>query len=300
MISKLKKVMAAVLCASLVLGSAIVVGQEDIKVANAEVANENNDSSATGTTVEEKKEDDKTTEEKTTEEKNEVVEKLNLTSFKISKTKAYIMAGKSVSIATSGLPSACALMYESLNKKIATVSSKGKVKGKKAGTAKIKIKVVDYHTVANNLTTATDINVYGEYIFTANVVAKMSKKDFGKFNSENFVSLCKRKGYTKGYAWTAQWKGASKKKKTYRGIKIGSKKTTITKKYGTLSWKKCTKKDPFTLMKGLKKAKVKKYADVAYGKYKIRFYINKSSKVVAIIFACNIKKINKMALSDYM
>ena len=53
-------------------------------------------------------------------------------------------------------------------------------------------------------------------------------------------------------------------------------------------------------MKGLKKNKVKKYADVTYGKYRIRFYVNSKNKVVAIIYACNIGKIKKKALKSYM
>ena len=132
------------------------------------------------------------------------------------------------------------------------------------------------------------------------VVAKMAKKDFSKFNSENFVNFCQRYGYSHGYAWNGQWKGGSRKKATARGIKIGASKTKVQKAYGELTWKKCTSKDPFSKMKGLKKNKVKTYGDAVYGKYRIRFYLNSKKKVVAIIFACNISKIKKKHLKKYM
>ena len=132
------------------------------------------------------------------------------------------------------------------------------------------------------------------------VIAKMAKKDFSKFNSENFVNFCQRYGYNHGYAWNGQWKGGSKKKATARGIKIGASKTKVQKAYGELTWKKCTSKDPFSKMKGLKKNKVKTYGDAVYGKYRIRFYLNSKKKVVAIIFACNISKIKKKHLKKYM
>ena len=43
-----------------------------------------------------------------------------------------------------------------------------------------------------------------------------------------------------------------RKKATARGIKIGASKTKVQKAYGELTWKKCTSKDPFSKMKGLK------------------------------------------------
>jgi mRNA-degrading endonuclease RelE of RelBE toxin-antitoxin system len=173
--------------------------------------------------------------------------------------------------------------WKSQNEKIATVTEAGVVKGVKKGTTTITAEI-------SGVTLSCAVNV----------VAKMSKKDFSKFSSENFVNFCQRKGYDGGYAWLGQWKGGSKKKTTYRGIKIDSKKSKVNKAYGDLTWSKCTSKDPFTKMKGLKKNKVKKYADVKYGKYRIRFYINSKNKVVAIILACNIGKIKKKALKQYI
>ena len=202
-------------------------------------------------------------------------------SIKINKTKGIIMAGKKVTLSISGTSSPVTWMSQ--NPGVATVSETGVVKGVKKGK------------------TVIEANVDGivrQYNVT--VVAKMSKKDFGKFNAENFVSYCQRKGYNNGYAWAGQWKGGGKKKSTYRKIKIDATKTKVQNVYGEISWKKCTSKDPFTKMKGLKKNKVKTYGDVTYGKYRIRFYLSKKNKVVAIILACNIGKIKKSALRGYI
>lgn len=200
--------------------------------------------------------------------------------IKISKTKNTIMAGKKTTLVITGTTSP--ITWTSQNPAVATVEN-GVVKGVKKGTAVI---------------TASMDGI--QLNCTITVVDKMSKKDFGKFNSENFVNYCKRKGYDHGWSWVGQWKGGSKKKSTYRKVKIGNSLSTVQKKYGELSVKKCTSKDPFTKMKGLKKNKVKTYADVTYGKYRIRFYFNSKKKVVAIILACNIKKIKKSALKKYM
>ena len=70
-------------------------------------------------------------------------------------------------------------------------------------------------------------------------------------------------------------------------------KTKVQKAYGELTWKKCTSKDPFSKMKGLKKNKVKTYGDAVYGKYRIRFYLNSKKKVVAIIFAATSQRLRK-------
>lgn len=201
--------------------------------------------------------------------------------IQLNRTSATLMAGKKITLTMTGTTNT--VTYVSKNEDIASVTEAGVVKGLKKGTAVIEASVDGVVRT-----------------FTLTVVAKMSKKDFGKFNGENFVSFCVRKGYNRGYAWVGQWKGGSKKKTTYRGIKIGKSKSNITKAYGELTWKKCTSKDPFTKMKGLKKNKVKKYADVTYGKYRIRFYVNSKNKVVAIIYACNIGKIKKKALKSYM
>lgn len=200
--------------------------------------------------------------------------------IKISKTKNTIMAGKKTTLAITGTTSP--IIWASQNPAVATVEN-GVVKGIKKGTATITASM-DGITLSCTIT----------------VVAKMSKKDFGKFNSENFINYCVRKGYNRGWSWVGQWKGGSKKKSTYRKIKIGNALSTVQKKYGELNVKKCTSKDPFTKMKGLKKNKVKTYADVTYGKYRIRFYFNSKKKVVAIILACNISKIKKKALKKYM
>lgn len=206
---------------------------------------------------------------------------VDVTKIAISKSKAIIMVGKTVTPVITGTTSP--ITWTSSDSKIATVDAKGKIKGKKKGTAVI--------TAAMDGVKRT---------CTVKVVAKMTKKDFSKFNSRNFISYCRRNRYNTGFAWNGQWKGKGKKKKTARGIKVGSKKTKIDNAYGELKWKKCTSKDPFTKMKGLKKNKVKTYGDAVYGKYRIRFYLNSKKKVVAIIFACNINKIKKKHLKKYI
>lgn len=207
---------------------------------------------------------------------------VDVSKIKLNKTKGVFMAGKKVTLSITGTNST--VTWKSVNPKIATVSTKGVMKGVKKGKTVIEASV-DGITLKCNVT----------------IVPKMTKKDFGKFNGENFVSWCQRKGYNHGYAWNGQWKGGSKKKTTYRKIKIGASKTKVQNAYGELSIKKCTSKDPFTKMKGLKKNKVKTYADVVYAsKYRIRFYFNKNNKVVAIIYACNIGKIKKSALKKYI
>ena len=64
--------------------------------------------------------------------------KVKKPSFKLKKTEATIKKGKKVTIKSSAVPKA-AVKYASMNKKIATVSSKGVVTGRKKGTVKIKV-----------------------------------------------------------------------------------------------------------------------------------------------------------------
>lgn len=206
---------------------------------------------------------------------------IDVSKISISKKKAILMVGKTVKPVINGTTSEA--IWKSADEKIATVDETGKIKGKKKGKTVITASV-DGISLTCSVT----------------IVAKMTKKDFSKFNSENFVHYCQRHGYNNGYAWNGQWKGGSKKKSTARGIKIGATKTKIHNAYGELKWKKCSSKDPFSKMKGLKKNKVKTYGDVTYSKYRIRFYLNSKKKVVAIIFACNINKIKKKHLKKYI
>lgn len=209
---------------------------------------------------------------------------IDVTKVRMNKKKNTIMAKKKTTLSLIGLPSSLVpVVWKSTNTKAATVSTRGVVKGVKKGTAVIEAYV-------------------GNAVFRCNikVVSQMVKKDFSKFSGENFVSFCQRKGYNHGYAWLGQWKGGSKKKSTYRKIKIGASTAKVKSKYGEFTLKKCSKKDPFTKIKGLKKNKVKKYTDMKYGKYRIRFYFNKKNKVVAIIYSCNLKRIKKRALKKYI
>jgi hypothetical protein len=206
---------------------------------------------------------------------------VDVSNITISKKKVILKAGKKETLTISGTSSTA--VWTSEDVKIAKVSAKGVVKAVKTGKTVVTA-VVDGVSVSCNVT----------------VVAKMSKKDFSKFTGENFVAYCQRMGYDGGYAWKGQWKGDSKKRKTYRGIKIGATKTAVAKVYGDFTLSKCKSKDPFTKMKGLKKNKVKYYNDETWGKYRIRFYYNSKKKVVAIILACNINNIKKSSLSSYL
>ncbi len=211
------------------------------------------------------------------------VDREDLDSIVLDRSSAIIMEKKKTTLKIKGTTSV--VTWTSKNPSVASVNAKGVVRALKKGSTTI-IASVDGVTRGCAVT----------------VVAKMQKKDFGKFNSENFISYCKRKGYDNGYAWTGQWKwsGGGKKQSTYRGIKIDSKLSKVEKAYGELTVKDCKAKDPFTKMKGLKKNKVKTYADVKYDQYRIRFYFNAKKKVMAIILACNIGRIKKSALKDYL
>lgn len=257
-----KKVLSLVLCAALAFGICPMVSGRQVK---AETQPELPSMTTSGSAV-------------TPDPLPTPVDPANI---KINRTNGIFMAGKKVTLSISGTQSP--VTWTSQNPLIATVSATGVVKGVKKGKTVIQASVDGVVRQCN-----------------VTIVNKMGKKDFGKFNGENFVSYCKRKGYSNGYAWSGQWKGGGKKKSTYRKIKIDASKTKVQNAYGEISWKKCTSKDPFTKMKGLKKNKVKTYGDVTYGKYRIRFYLNKKNKVVAIILACNIGRIKKKALRGYL
>lgn len=268
------KIISAVLTMSLLFSTMVIDGKKTF--AQDEKANPNSSASVTsGSAVE------PTATPTLTPEVTSTPVPVDVTQIKISKIKAIIMVGKTVTPVITGTNSP--ITWTSANEEIATVDETGVVKGRKKGKTTITASMDGVTRVCN-----------------VTVVAKMSSKDFSKFNSENFIHYCQRYRYDSGFAWNGQWKGGSKKKKTYRGVTIGTKKSKIHSAYGELTWKKCTSKDPFTKMKGLKKNKVKTYADVTYGKYRIRFYLNSKNKVVAIIFACNMNKIKKKHLKKYL
>lgn len=206
---------------------------------------------------------------------------VDVSKITINKQKTIVKVGKKSALKISGTPSQ--VVWTSGNPQIATVSETGTVKGVKTGKTVVTASV-------DGITKSCSVTV----------VAKMTKKDFGKFSGENFVAYCQRMGYNGGYAWKGQWKGNSKKRSTYRKIKIGATKAKVEKAYGDFTLEKCKSKDPFTKMKGLKKNKVKYYNDEVWGRYRIRFYYNSKKKVVAIILACNIGEIKKKDLKKYL
>lgn len=206
---------------------------------------------------------------------------VDVSKIALNKQKTIIKAGKKVSLVVSGTESE--VTWISADTSVAKVSKKGKVTAVKKGKTVVTASV-------DGITKTCKVTV----------VPKMTKKDFSKFTGENFVSYCRRMGYDGGYAWKGQWKGDSKKRTTYRGIRIGAKKSAVEKVYGDVALTECKAKDPFTKMKGLKKNKVKYYNDEVWGKYRIRFYYNKNKKVVAIILACNIGNIRQKDLKSYI
>lgn len=217
--------------------------------------------------------------------------------IKLSKKTMNLMAGKKITLKVTGTTST--VTWTSSDESIATVSDKGVVKGIKKGSTEVQASVDGIKLTCK-----------------VSVVAKMSKKDFDRFGITearyvrgkrkvtvrkiNFIYLCQKKGYAGkgGFYYTFQFKnGTGKRRYTNRGIKTGSKLPTIKKKYGDqIVVKKCSKKDAFSNMKLVKKNKAKKYTEVSYSKYKIRFFLNSKSKVVGIIVACNMKNIKKKHL----
>lgn len=137
---------------------------------------------------------------------------IDVSQVSLNKKSIIIKAGKSFTLELQGAEAD--VVWKSADVKTAKVSAKGKVTGVKKGSTTVTATVGD---------TAFECKV--------KVVDKMSKKDFGKFDGENFVAYCKRKGYDGGYAWKGQWKGESKKRSTYRGIKIGATAKSVSKVY---------------------------------------------------------------------
>ena len=93
--------------------------------------------------------------------------------IQLNRTSATLMAGKKITLTMTGTTNT--VTYVSKNEDIASVTGAGVVKGLKKGTAVIEASVDGVVRT-----------------FTLTVVAKMRKKDFGKFNGENFVSFCVR------------------------------------------------------------------------------------------------------------
>ena len=180
--------------------------------------------------------------------------------IKLSKKTMNLMAGKKITLKVTGTTST--VTWTSSDESIATVSDKGVVKGMKKGSTEVQASVDGIKLTCK-----------------VSVVAKMSKKDFDRFGITearyvrgkrkvtvrkiNFIYLCQKKGYAGkgGFYYTFQFKnGTGKRRYTNRGIKTGSKLSTIKKKYGDqIVVKKCSKKDAFSNMKLVKKNKAKKY-----------------------------------------
>lgn len=89
--------------------------------------------------------------------------------------------------------------------------------------------------------------------------------------------------------------------KTKRGIKIGSKLSTVKSKYGNASKKKFDNKESFNkyirqydFQYGVNTSKWKNYVEYTYKKNtkndrRLRFYLDKNNKVTAIVYICKYK-----------
>ena len=98
---------------------------------------------------------------------------VDVTKIAISKKKVILMAGKTVKPVITGTQSL--VTWKSANEAIATVDTTGKIKGKKKGKTIITASM-------DGISLTCEVTV----------VAKMTKSDFSKFNTENFVHYCQR------------------------------------------------------------------------------------------------------------
>lgn len=133
--------------------------------------------------------------------------------------------------------------------------------------------------------------------------AKMSKKDFyGTSSGYKICFMDKDDSIGRVNIYT------SKKLKTYRGIKVGSKLSTVKSKYGSATKKKFNTKEAFNkyikqyyLRYGMYNiSKWKSYVEYTYKKNtkndrRLRFYLDKNNKVAAIVY---IYKCSKFKLSN--
>lgn len=178
-------------------------------------------------------------------------------------------------------------IWSSSNKKIATVNS-GKVKGVKTGS-----------------TTITAMVDKKKYTAKVTVVKAMSAKDFNCTGSTNlskgFINYCDEKNYSNAYYYFNDVDG-DYDFKTNRGIRIGSSKSEIVKKYGYTAIKTLNPKDDLTalyvrennkILNGVYDSYYKtaiKYYEYSYKKgvdtYRIRFMIN-NNKVSLIEYTKN-------------
>ncbi len=213
------------------------------------------------------------------------------------------MAGKSFKLTISNLTPGSSLPkveFVSGDEAVASVSDSSFSTDQTSASATV--------TLLKAGTTQIDVHVNDEvYTCAVKAVAKFGKKDFSGYRPKSFTSDCyyhiKKKRYT--YYFDGEWGKPAKYGTTYRGVKIGTKKSTVESLYGELKLTKCKKsKDPFLYDKQFnsssKKLKVSKYANfstkVSGIKYNLRIYFTSSNKVYGFILLGG-KDFNKITKS---
>ncbi len=141
--------------------------------------------------------------------------------------------------------------------------------------------------------------------------AHLKQKDFVfKVDGKKYDFINKVSAKDETYYWVQQSvtdksgyvKGENSSFMTNRKIKFYSKASTVIKKYGKVKKKKVTSKETFQkFMKyngfTVDTSQWKKYLEYSYKKgknqYKLRFYLNKKDKVVAVVYLKNLNGFEK-------
>ena len=224
------------------------------------------------------------------------------TSMKLNHTSVNKMAGKSFKLTVSNLSSVSSVSFTSTDEAVATVKDQVYAADQTSASATISLLKAGKATI--------NVDVNGTALTCdVKVVAKFGKKDFSGYRPKSFITDCvyyfNKKKYV--YYYDGEWGKPAKYGSTYRGVKIGMKKSEVEKLYGELSLKKCVKsKDPFLydyqFNTSSKKLKVSKYANFSYktgGKtYNLRIYFTSSKKVFGFILlgGKDFSKISKSTL----
>lgn len=210
------------------------------------------------------------------------------------------MQGYSFKLILSGIPAGAVnaqtgLLFVSDDTAVATVS--GATYSTDFTSATATVNLVGVGTTTIRVSVADQ-----EYTCSVNVVRKMAKIDFGKYNTTNFLDYCKKHSSWK-WVWTGEWGvPMGKYGTTYRKIKIGDTLEDVVRAYGELKLKACKKAtsgkkgDPFLYEKQFNNGstlKVNRYADLSYGKFKLRFYFTPADKVFGFTMTKGFKLITK-------
>ena len=229
----------------------------------------------------------------------------------LDKTAINTMAGKTIKLSVVNIPGG------------ATVAQS--VRFTSDNTAVANPKDITYAADYTSVTCSIELVAAGETVVHASaygqtldcnvtVVPAFSKADFSYYRPTNFVTAFKsanakaKKRNKKGYAWyyDGEWGKPAKYGTTYRGVRIGKTIAEVTKMYGDLDLKKCSKKkDPFLYEKQFnsgKKLKVSQYVEFVYKEskvnYRMRIYFTPAGKVHGFIMLAG-KSFDKISKADY-